>query len=194
MIYGKDAIIYYIIYTANFMINKKNLPLYIALAVPVLMIILVAAFIYLPGIGQKPKYNFVYMSGNNVYDYSYNNYGYSVQNGHAVYIPQPVNNLTNPPQNQAQPQFYLYDTSKNEATSLTFEQVQTYNLDPTNTSQDGYTVQQGNGGGGDLFFGSTPSDYNSWFIKGHNRSVKLNLKTVSSTYSYYNFRFLGWVK
>ena len=177
------------------MINKKNLPLYIALAVPVLMIILVAAFIYLPGIGQKPKYNFVYMSGNNIYDYGYSSYGYSVQNGHVIYTPQPATNSPAvPPQSQTPPQFYLYDTAKNQATELTLQQAQGYNLDPTNTSSDGYTIQQGNGGGSDLFFGGTPSDYNSWFIKGHNRSWKLNLKMVSSTYNYYNFRFLGWVK
>lgn len=180
------------------MINKKNLPLYIALAVPVLMIILVAAFIYLPGIGQKPKYNFLYVSGNNVYDYGYNNYGYMVKNSQLIYVPQPASSsayYNNQIQTQEQPHFYLYDTVRNVATELTFDQAKTYNLDPTNTSPDGYTVQQGNGSsGGDLFFGSAPSDYNSWFIKGHNRSTKLKLKTVSSTYNYYNFRFLGWTK
>ena len=176
----------------NSMINKKNLPLYIALAVPVLMIILVAAFIYLPGIGKHPKYNFVYMSGDSVYYYDYNN-GYTVQNSHLVYIPPtaPNNNYYN--QNQQQPHFYMYDTSRGEAREISYAEAQSYNLDPTTTSPDGYKVEQGNGNGGDFFFGGSSGDYNSWFIKGHNRSVKLNLKTVSGVYNYYNFRFLGWV-
>lgn len=177
--------------------QKKNLPLYIALAVPVLMIVLVAAFIYLPGIGTHPKYNFVYMSGDNVSYYEQD--GYSVSNGHLIYTkpPLPTNpngTTTAPPLNSPPPHLYLYDTSRNTATEITFEQAQAYKLDPSNSSADGYTIQQGNGGGGDFFFGGGSSDYNSWFIKGHNRSVKLNLKTVSSTYNYDNFRFLGWTE
>ena len=166
------------------MINKKNIPLYIALAVPVLMILLVAAFIYFPDLGKHPKYNFVYMTGSDVYYYDYG-HGYQVNGGRLV-----SPSLTN--YNQPEPHFYIYDVEKNVATEVTLNQAQNYSLDPTNTSSDGYTVQRGNGGGGDFFFGGGGYDYDSWFIKGHNRAVKLNLKLTGSTYS--NFRFLGWVE
>lgn len=178
------------------MINKKNLPLYFALAVPVLMIILVAAFIYLPGIGKKPKINFLYMTGNYVYDYG-NGQGYHISGGHLVYSPPAIYNpsVTNynypsPPQ-VGDVHFYVYDVAGNQAKEVTLAETEGYNLDSANISLDGYTVQQGNGGGGDFFFGGG-GDYNSWFIKGHNRAVKLNLKLTGGPYS--NFRFLGWIE
>jgi hypothetical protein len=174
------------------MINKKNIPLIIALSVPVLMIILVAAFIYLPGLGKKPKANFLYESGNYVYD----NYsgGYSVKNGQLVQTPPPVSQPAYYNQNQ-DVHFYLYDVKNNSATEVNFQQAQGYHLDSGAQSPDGFTVVQGNySGGGDLFFGGGVSnDYNSWFIRGHNRSIKLNLKLISSQ-NYYNFKFLGWVE
>jgi hypothetical protein len=169
------------------MINKKNIPLYIALAIPVLMILLVAALIYLPGIGQKPRVNFLYMTGTYVYDYGYGSGGYQVSGGHLVY------NMPTNPSNYVQSgdaNFYLYNVSTGQSQEVTLAQAESYNLDPSNVSSDGYTVQQGNASGGDFLFGSPSGDYTDWFIKGHNRAFKLNLKLVGSEYS--NFRFLGW--
>ena len=174
------------------MINKQKLPLYIALAVPVLMILLVAAFIYLPGFGKKPKVNFLYITGNNVYYYEYGNTGYQVSGGRLVYTPPTVN--ANYPNPDASAQFYLYDVAKGQAAAITLQQAQSYQLDPSNASSDGYTVSQGNyNSGGDFFFGGGGGgDYNSWFIKGNNRAIKLNLKLTGTQYS--NFRFLGWAE
>ena len=173
-------------------VNKQKLPLYIALAVPVLMIFLVAAFIYLPGFGKKPKVNFLYMTGNNVYDYGYGSVGYQISNGRLVYNPPapPIPNQPNYPAT-GDVHFYVYDVAGNQAKEVSLAEAEGYNLDSTNTSPDGYTVSQGNGGGGD-FFGGGGGDYNSWFIKGNNRAVKLNLKLTGTQYS--NFRFLGWVE
>ncbi len=177
------------------MIEKKNIPLIIALAIPVLMIALVAAFIYLPGIGQKPKYNFLYATGINIYSLSSDiNGSYNVESGHITYHqPQRQPNPIQPfyKSDVAEPHFYLYNVTKGTAEELTFDQAKTYSLDPANVSEDGYTVQRGNGGG-DFIFGGGGSDYNNWYIKGHNRSTKLNLK--SSSLDYYNFQFLGWIK
>ncbi len=174
------------------MLNKKNLPLYIALAVPVLMIVVVAAMIYLPGIGKKPKINFLYMTGTYVYDYGYGSGGYQVGGGHLVYNP-PAANYNYPNTSQTgQVQFFVYDVTANQAREATLAEAQSYTLDPTNTSSDGYTVSQGNGNGGDFLFGGGGGDYSSWFIKGHNRAIKLNLKLSGSAYS--NFRFLGWIE
>lgn len=181
--------------------NKQKWPLYIALAVPVLMIVLVAVFIYLPGVGQHPKYNFVYMSGSNIYSYSYGYQDYQVSGGKLVKNPPPPD-LTPPGSpksfytpDSALPHFYFYDVGKNSAMEISFEQAEMYKLDSSNSSPDNYTIERGNGGGGDFIFGSSGGDYNSWFIKGHNRSVKLNLKLTGSTQYYSdNFRFLGWVE
>lgn len=173
------------------MINKKNLPLIIALCIPVAMIILVAAFIYFPGMGKTPNYNFVYMTGTSYYDYGQREY--EVVNGKVVYYPLSSSTLPiyGKPDN-TKPHFYYYDINQETASEITFNQAQEYNLDSSNVSPDGYMIERGNSNGGGLFFDGG-RDYNSWFIKGYNRSQKLNLK-LTGIDSYYNFRFLGWVK
>jgi len=179
------------------MLNKKNIPLILALAIPIIMIVLVWAFIYFPGIGQKPTHNFIYMTGNNIYYYDYNHRQYEVSGGHLVENPVPTPTVPNQPgyikPDNSVPHFYIYDVAKDTATELTFDQAKTYQLDSSNTSSDGYVIQQGNYSGGGLLFGGSSGDYNSWFIKGHNRSRKLNLK-LTGVSSYYNFQFLGWVE
>lgn len=173
--------------------KKNNLPLIIALCIPVLMIVLVAAFVYLPGFGKHPAHNFLYITGYNTYYYG-NQREYFVSGGHLVHNPQPAypsdyNKGISPP--TSQPIFYIYDIVSGKSTELTFVQAQKYQLDPSIISEDGYRVERGNYGGGDFFFGGGSGDYNSWFIKGHNRSIKLNLKLSSP--DYYNFEFLGWI-
>ncbi len=173
-------------------INKNNLPLYIALSVPVLMIVLVAAFIYLPAIGHKPEYNFLYTSGANFY-YPYGGEPqYQVSGNHLIQNSKPT---TTPagiimPDN-IRPRLYVYDVDKNTTTEISFQQAQSYQLSSGNTSPDGYIIEQGNSSGnGGLLFGGVPEDYNSWFIKGHNRGQKLNLQLNGEN----NFQFLGWME
>jgi hypothetical protein len=179
-----------------FKINKKNLPLIIALCIPAIMILAVAAAIYLPGIGKSPKHNFLYITGDYVrYGYNSNSdYEYVVKGDRVeqVYVQRDPNNFPKYQYNAIEPRLYLYDVSKNESLELTLEQAQNYSLDPSNTSLDGFVVIQGNYNGGG-FFGGVGSDSDSWFIKGHNRSFKLNLKLLG-TYTYDNFKFLGWIK
>jgi hypothetical protein len=191
VVVGNCLKVKYAIIKPSMTINKKNIPLIIALAIPVLMIILVAAFIYLPGIDQKPKENFLYLSGSNNY-YPYGQQQYQVTSDHLIQNPAPTSTPSNyPVPDNAAAHFYIYDVTKNTATELTFTQAKTYTLDSSNTSADGYTIQQGNSGGGDGLFGGVPDDYNNWFIIGHNRSIKLNLKLTGTDYD--NFQFLGWV-
>lgn len=173
---------------------KKNLPLIIAMCIPVLMIVLVTAFIYLPGIGKKPKHNFLYASGFGIDYYGYNT-RYYVSGGRLqesiqpTPTPYPGQIIEDKP--RVYPDFYIYDVVTEQSNKISLEQAMALNLDPSQISEDGYKVERGNYSGGDIFFGGGGSDYNSWFLKGHNRSKKLQLK-VTSTY-YYDFQFLGWI-
>lgn len=170
------------------MVNKKNIPLYLALAVPLLMILVVVILVYLPGIGKSPKINFLYATGDQItYDY-YNRY--YVSGNHLNVSQDPVPNYQ-PSYNKKDVHFYIYDVIKKEASEISFNEAQQLNLDPSNISSDGYVVTNGSNNGGFPFGG--PSDYNSFYIRGHNRSQKLNLKLSGSNY-YSNFRFLGWIK
>ncbi len=175
--------------TANW-VNKKNIPLIIALCIPVLMIVVLALAIYLPGLGKKPAHNFIYLTGDNYY--SYDQSKYSVANGYLVENPSAT---TTPPTYYkpvtSETRIFLYDVGANSASEITFSQASKYRLDPSQTSEDGYKVERGNSNG-DFLFGSGSSDYNNWFIKGHNRSTKLNLKLNST--NYYSMQFLGWIE
>ncbi|MEK7161699.1 MAG: hypothetical protein AAB729_03350, partial [Patescibacteria group bacterium] len=72
-------------------VNKKNIPLIIALCIPVLMVLVLAAVIYLPGLGKKPAHNFIYMTGDNYYNYGQSKYlvsdGYIRENPSATITP-----------------------------------------------------------------------------------------------------------
>lgn len=52
--------------------KKENLPVIIAIALPVLLILVVAAFVYIPNSIGRPQYNFIYTQTNWPYSYSYN--------------------------------------------------------------------------------------------------------------------------
>jgi hypothetical protein len=170
--------------------NKKNIPLIVGIAVPLLMIAFVAVSIYLPVFLTKPEYDFIYMSGGYGKDYYY-----EVSNGKIVRIaiPQPEA----PPgvfrePNLSDPKIYHYDVSEDKSTELTFEQAQNYSLDTNHKSPDGFEVTSGNYSSGFPFFGGN-YDYNTKYIRGHNSARKLNLTLDGGMY-YDNFRLMGWVK
>lgn len=172
------------------MINKKNIPLIIALFIPVVMIALVAAFIYFPGIGQKPKFNFLYATGDEVY-YNYDVI-YSVQQGKLEITENPNPGYPYAPYKKINTSvFYVYDVAKNESREVSLEEAKKMQLDPAQISSDGFEVTFGTGGG-DFLFGGGSRDYNHMYIRGHNRSKQLNLKLVGSSV-YSNFKFIGWI-
>lgn len=171
-------------------IDKQKIPLILALAIPVLMIFIVAAFIYIPGIGKKPKINFLYLTGDEYND----NFRYFVSGEKLVKQAKPEDVYQNKMTLMEQ-KFYFYDVVKNEAEEISFEKASSYNLDTSAKSSDGYEFTFGSSSGGGLFF-SVSGDYSNYYLRGYNRSFKLNLKKTSNPFGnyYYNVRFLGWVK
>lgn len=177
----------------NQIFSKKNLPLLVALAIPLLMVLGLAAAVYLPSLGKSPTYNFLYVSGSGVAYPGYKDYVYAVKDGRLV--KQVLAPTDSPPYYKVQPeesQLYIYDVKTNLSHEISFEEAAKLNLDPSNESPDGYQVARGGYTGGFLFFDGR-SDYEHWYLKGHNRSRQLNLKLVGSGY-YDNFKFLGWIK
>lgn len=159
---------------------KKNITFIIGVSIPILMILFVAASIYLPGLFIQPKYNFLYVSGD---DYNYYKQ-YSVQNG----------TLTrNETQLGKDVRLYICDVAKNKSKEVSFEEARKLNLDSNNVSPDGFEIVYGSRGDGlfSLFFYSS-TDYSTHYIIGHNVSKKLNLQLSGSYYR--NFRFIGWIK
>lgn len=169
--------------------NKKDISLIIGIAIPILMIVFVAASIYLPSLfSPSPKFNFLYVTG----DRYYGKYQFVVENGklakREVKYPEHYNSEV--------ARLYIHDVLKNESKEISFEDAQKLYLDPNKESQDGFEVVYGSYDGGifSIFFGR--EDYDTVYLKGHNVSKKLNLSSSGNGHYYYynSFRFLGWLK
>lgn len=168
---------------------KKNITLIVGISVPILMILVVAGSIYLPGLFIKPKFNFLYISGDSSYYYS--QYQYYVQNGKLVRN-ETQESMSQSYQQQRDVKLRIYDIDKNESRDVSFEEARGLDLDPNNISPDGFEVVYGSRGDGFFPFFYSGTDYRTRYLKGHNVTKKLNLQLNDSYYN--NFRFLGWIK
>ncbi len=168
---------------------KKNVSLIVGIAIPILMIVLVAISIYAPALfAPAPRINFLYVAGNDYYPEQ----PYAVEHGTVVkrevkypehYTPGVV-------------RFFLHDTSANEDRELSFEEAQKLKLNTNGKSSEGYEVVYGNTESGFFpWFFAGGTDYNAMYLKGHNTSKKLNLQSQGDgRYYYRNRHFLGWIR
>lgn len=182
---------------------KKNLPLIIGLAVPVLMIVFIAAAIYLPNLTAHPQYSFIYSARD---PYNYNGYGdqYSVKDSkitkETINPPKPIPTpgYTPPEYPVTKTYLYIYDAASQTAKEITFEDAQKYTLNNNQTSPDGYSLEQGgrNAGIFDLFGGYDYSKGPEWYLRNGAANKKVNLQFPGSTSNYYynsNFQLVGWI-
>jgi hypothetical protein len=160
---------------------KKNLPLVVALGIPVVLTAVIALAVYLPGFGPEPGYDFVYAVRNY--------YGpgpiYDVVEGKVIERPA----LDYPEGEMRYPgpaaQLYYYDVESKISKNLTLQESQAHSLETSRTSPDGYVVE--NGGGSGIFPFYESGNYYDQYLVGNNRRLK-------TTISDYNFEFLGWVR
>ncbi len=165
--------------------KKKNIPLIVALSIPVLMIALIAVSIYLPAMLIKPKFNFVYSVGG---DYCYQN-RYSVKSGKIIEneIKKPEEN--NSCRNYREARLFYYDVERNTSREITLDEATKLTVDDSLKSPDGFEIVSGSYSF-DIFFFSGSSYYDKYLKKGaYNR--KLN---ITGPTSYYDFRFIGWLR
>lgn len=174
---------------------KKNISLWVGLAIPVVMIILVALAIYIPKLtAPKPQVSFVYVSGN--YNYAYPSATYSVVGGKITKVPavptveSSLDVIGKPlppvPASSVDQKIYVYDVKQQAAREVSFEEAKNFNLDSNQISADGFEVVNGSNSGP-----FSNGDYNARYIKGHKTSTRLN---INSPTGYYDFIFMGWIK
>lgn len=165
---------------------KKNIALIVGISIPVLMIVLVAAAIYLPRLFYHPAYNFLYTSGDYLPTQQFD-----VKDGKLVKNNIPPTPATTPPE---EAKLYIYDVSSDMSTEVSFADAQNLNLDSRIESPDGFEIVSGGHHDGLFPFSfSSDSDYCSQYISGHNVSSKLDLKRTGDSYCG-NFRFIGWIQ
>lgn len=171
---------------------SKNAPLWAALLIPVGVVVAVALSLYLPRFfATPPAHDFMYAVSTEYYypDIS----PFVVREGKLVkedvrdrlLIPESEKTSVEPPA----PVLYRHSVATNESTEISFAEAQALKLDPSKTSPDGYSVEQGNRTDGifPVFFASP--DYATYYLTGHGQSKKLNLKERTE---YPPVLFLGW--
>ena len=179
-------------------INNKNIPLIVAILVPVAMILFVAASVYLPSFfTDPPTYDFIYtMDG----DYRpYPGYGvyYSVENGALVRreMPYPEEFKKDPllAEQYPDPILYIHDVVKNESRQISFEEARALRLNSHRNSPDGFEVIQGNHGSDFPFF-FNDNGQNTVYLKKGGYSKKVNSAVPATPYYWRQITFLGWVE
>lgn len=149
------------------------------------MVLFIGASIYLPTFFvSSPQYDFIYTTG-------YANYSdhYDVVNGKISKIP-PQYPANTPPSYGEKVRLYLHSTESNTNREILFEEAQTFRIITDRISPDGFEVIQSSGSSGffPFFYSSSRPGY---YLNGHNVSRKIS---IGSSYSYYDFQFLGWVQ
>lgn len=167
------------------MTKKKNIPFIVALSIPVFMIVLTAASIYIPQMFVKPKFDFIYTTG----QYYCHNSWYRVENQKVARHTPKVEKPNHHCANYDEPRLFHYDVENDTVRELTLEEAQKFRLDTRRKSLDGFEIVHGSRSFDVLFF-SGSSYYDKFLKKG---TFSRKLKIDRSNY-YYNFKFLGWIK
>lgn len=163
---------------------KKNISLIVGISVPIVMILLVAGFIYLPRFFVHPHYNFLYIAGD-----------YSSAQQYEVKDSRLVKKEVKWPGNAQNDRLFIYDVANNQSREISFDDAAALNLDPGRESPDGWKIISGEHHDG-LFPFTSGADYCSRYISGHNVSNRLEPRTSGNSSSYCggNFVFLGWIR
>ncbi len=168
--------------------NKKNLPLIAGLSIPVVMMVLVAMSIYIPGMfAPKAKTDFVYSIGG----YGAEN-DYSIRNG--VFTVREL--LPHETPNKLSGRFYFHDMPANASREISLAEVQKMKLDSREMSPEGYTVRSGANDAGIMSWMFGIGEWMGMYLVGHKSSQKLKLAGEGhGTYYYYKYpHFVGWVE
>lgn len=163
---------------------KKEMLLF--LLIPTAVIALVAAFLWIPSLFAKPKYDFIYSY---CPDYSCS-YSYTASSSGRVAKDEPLNASNN--YSSVSPELYYHDIAKNSSRLLDETAARQYKLDNSNVSPDGYRLEQGSTDAGGFLFSVGSSD-NNWYLVNGIKKKTMHLNTGNS-WDGHNIKFLGWVE
>jgi hypothetical protein len=168
---------------------SKEWSLWLALSLPVLMVVAIIGSIVVPKhFAPQPMVDFVYMSpvNNTLLSVHINNSGklFKENTPDDATLKDYQRGLSN----DMKPHLYYYDSKTRQSKEVSFEEVEKLRLDDRKQSSDGFTVVQGSFHEGPFGGGSQGQ---SMFLKGHWVSESIDLKGVNNVY---DFQFIGWVK
>lgn len=147
-------------------------------AVPLAIIAIVAAVVYVPRLFAHPKYSFVYSTCAD-----YNCYGrYTVSSGSIIATKQGYASW-----NDQLPTLSYYDAATNASHTISLASAQKLHLDNASKSPDGYSVVQASNDSGFLFWSSSSDD--GWYLENGLKKKLLQLPSNTTQVT-----FLGWVE
>ena len=176
---------------------RKNLSLIIGLSIPVVVLIVITLAVTLPRLFSSPTYNFLYTTDQVDYYYARSSYRfYSVENKKLIVEPRPsvdpkdASSYGKIPERT--PSIYVFDVTTNRSREVTYEEAAKLTLDINDLAPDGFRIENGGRNGiiPEIVGGS--SDYGKKYLVGHGVRREITLMN-SPSYSYYNFRFFGWI-
>lgn len=156
--------------------TKKHLKeILLLFSVPIGIIILIVAFLYVPRLFANPTYDFIYCEG-----YSCDNRFSVDPNGTLA-----VSSETDSYSYYNDYSLHYYDVQRDATRPLHISEATRYQLDATSKSPDGYTLKHHSSGGGLLFLGNYQD---SWSLSKGIVSKPLTLDTRGG-----DNIFIGWV-
>lgn len=194
--------------------KKENLPVIVAVALPILLVVCIAILAMLPNLGPKPQYDFLFTQSNSRAYYPSNggcevfaNY-FAIENvdGQEKLVKKPYTVSVFDKPDFAEPctgypqiadrdvaDLFIYHMENGTTRAITFEEASQLVVRGKLISPDGYTVAKRymNRGILDIFGGNNSGIYASK----KNRHTKLEIDQFSQT-NYYDrdFVFIGWVE
>jgi hypothetical protein len=165
---------------------KRNGAVWLAVAIPVLVVVAVALSIYVPRLFVHPTTDFVYVVDDTHYTGD-SGADYRVVDGRIVEAPTAPSGAT------TRGRLLRYDVKADRAQPLTLAQAQALTLDPAATSPDGFSVVYTDGSGGGLFSFGGDSGNAAVYLDGRGVRLRLDLP-VGRSYESNGFHVVGWIR
>lgn len=179
--------------------KASTVSLIVGLAIPVVMVIAIAAAILIPARYLHPKTDFIYAIGQYPSYTSFENnqaveHDFSVIKGVLTdnATPLPPQQPYYPYQKDSTPHFYRHHTESDTNEELTAQEVTKLSLSDTEQSADGFTVSYGTSSGGFFpFYYEGTGDKATGYLSNGTASKKISITTKANTQQ---FTFVGWVQ
>lgn len=172
--------------------KKENLPIIIAIALPILFIIIASALIFVPSILVDPQHNFIYTS-----DTTYSKYEniYTVVDGKISIKQNPYIDEYSKVSIYDVPKIYLYNVEDDTSKEISLEEAQKFDLDPGPSSPDGFYINYEYGHNGIFEIFGDSGNNRGWYITKGNAEKKIDAIHNERSYYYSNdFELIGWIK
>lgn len=183
--------------------TPSTISLAVGLAIPIVMVLLIAAAVLLPGRSVHPTTNFVYAVGQYP---SYTTREGTTSTDHTLTVKNgtltetkttytiPNTQYNNyPPTKDSTPRFFIHDTAQDTNKEISIEEVQKLKLSTEQKSPDGFSISFGQQSYGVFpFFGGGDNRNDHAYLSNDYASKEVSLISDISI-DRYSLQLVGWV-